>query len=202
MIKKMLKENMDLEIEKYQGSYSRYKAKLLKINENELLITEPDPQDDFTISGIGQTIVVKFAGQLGKYYFFTRIKGSGEYGCKCFILDFPEKVYRIQRREDVRVSIEDKIIYQTQEASTGKGTGQNLSAGGIRILGPLAVEVGETVDVHLAFLSLEAIKGKVLRCDHLGEYWDISIRFLNLDNKIKEEIIRWLFIQQRQKRHD
>lgn len=188
---------MVVEIKKYSDGYAKFSTRILKLEENCFLVGLPPKPSDFTGLEQGQAIVVKYADKLGQYYFFSTVKGGGEWPYRYYALQYPEKIYRIQRRENVRISINNPVTYRSLGKEKTEGVGRDLSAGGIRFWGSAPVKVGEVIEIYLDFLFEDAIAGRVLRCEEQNGKWDISTAFVDLGEYMQEKIIQWLFVRQR-----
>ncbi len=197
MVKNELKRNMVIEIEKYIDSHEKFSTRILRLNEDCFLVVSPPKPRNSEGLEQGQAVVVKYADDLGQYYFFSTVTGDGRRPLRYYALEYPEKIYRIQRRENVRVHIQNPIVYRPIGKEKSKGVGRDLSAGGIRFRGSTPVEVGEVVEIYLDFLFEDAIAGRVLRCEQQNGDWDISVVFVDLGKYMQEKIIQWLFVKQR-----
>ncbi len=197
MVKNELRRNMVVEIEKYSDSHAKFSTRILRLNEDCFLVVSPPKPEDSRGLEQGQAVVVKYADDLGQYYFFSTVIGGGRRPYRYYALQYPERVYRLQRRENVRVQIRNAIAYRPIGKEKSRGLGRDLSAGGVRFRGSTFVEVGEVVEIYLDFLFEDAIAGRVLRCEEQDGNWDISVAFVDLGKYMQEKIIQWLFVKQR-----
>lgn len=122
-----------------------------------------------------------------------------------------EKVERFQQRDFVRLDAELKLIYyivSTPDASSRPGGvfrshTRDISGNGVQILCPESYPPGTQLDIHLEMGDrvVHAV-GEVIRQVHQlspREFW-MGIRFVGLDERDRDAIIRYIFSEQRERR--
>lgn len=167
----------------------------------------------------GEETRIQFTTPRGVYRFATKVLQRQSSPRPLYIVSMPEKVYRIQRREFVRVEVRMPILYgklkELEKLGKKKVAGRklerigrknmlhgktiDLSGGGIRFWGCNTVEAGEQVLLHMEFLPVNiCLLAEVLRCRSLKDgSGDIAAAFVDIDVKVQEAIIKWVFEYQR-----
>ena len=117
---------------------------------------------------------------------------------------------KLQRRRYVRVPVGEEIEYSVDNGNFERGLMVDVSGGGIKLkIDELdGLEEGKEIDLKLLPLSLsqDIIKGQVVRVreeedSDTGEIsYNLGIKFLGISDKVREEIIEWGFVKQRELR--
>jgi c-di-GMP-binding flagellar brake protein YcgR len=124
----------------------------------------------------------------------------------CLHLTWPEKIERIQRRNDVRVDVLVRVV-ATPEQPQGErisGTTTNLSAGGARLVLPQLLEPGTEVplQLHLPETGVRECTARVIRSGETGDervvlaYWT-AVEFVRIDDSARKDITKFVFDIQR-----
>jgi hypothetical protein len=126
------------------------------------------------------------------------------------VLDWPQVDERIQRRDNVRVSVMFPVFVRPVDAK-GKvgtrinGTAVDLSAGGVRIV--LADPLWEGMDVEVALqipqMGERVAAGKVIRATEnpnagLAALYAAGVQFTEISEIVRRDITRFVFDTQRE----
>lgn len=122
---------------------------------------------------------------------------------ECEILDVIEIV---QRQQDIRVNLSLSVQFTSESESGSKffGTIRNLSAGGVFMVTPKPLTIGEELTFHYSFKGMErAFRVKVL----WGKLYTSSengygLKFLNLTEGAETEIRGYVFRELREQRQN
>lgn len=150
---------------------------------------------------------------MARLSFLTRVTQleGGDVALVSLALPDKEKVERFQQRDFVRLDAELKLLYyiiSTPEATPRPGGvfrshTRDISGNGAQILCPEPYPSGTQLDIHLEVGDrvVHAV-GEVIRQVHqlsAREFW-MGIRFVGLDERDRDVIIRYIFSEQRDRR--
>lgn len=185
----------------YQGNYY---TKVEEIREQVLYIGAPYYQGEIVPLRIGTVLEVYFYNEISAYSFDTAIKQRIALPIPVFVLDLPDEIRKIQRRNFVRVRTFFPIIYKivTKEGLSypQKGNLIDLSGGGMRF-----ETLAKLEDNVLLYVQLTLPSGKlnifvrVLRVQKLEDTksYGISSEFHEISEHDRDSIIRYVFELQR-----
>lgn len=123
----------------------------------------------------------------------------------------PEKVQRFQQRDFVRLDVRLPLTYYIIYAPEGgvRPTGsfsshtRDISGNGAQILCPDAYPAGTQLDLHIELPGRRLhVVGEVIRAVEFvrpKEHW-LGVRFIGLDERDRDLIIRFIFNEQRERR--
>ncbi|HWI62393.1 MAG TPA: PilZ domain-containing protein [Symbiobacteriaceae bacterium] len=125
----------------------------------------------------------------------------------------PEKnqVERFQQRDFVRLDVELKLLYYVVSTPDGaarpggvfRSHTRDISGNGIQILCPEPYPPGTQLDIHLEVGDrvVHAVGEVIRQVQQLSarEYW-MGVRFVGLDERDRDMIIRFIFSEQRDRR--
>ena len=196
---KILKENINGEIEEYA-------SKVESIDKDDLfLIHTPIRKSELIIFPNGTEFAVTYlVEKKGMVKFdaeviekvregnmiFTRIKRTGD-----IVENQRRQFFRIESNFDVSLKKQDsEEIEQTSSV--------DISAGGIKVYTDQKVELGDIIDTTFLLdgvkMYIETKVVKRVRKDNSRNRWEISLEFLNLSEKEREHIIRFVFEKERE----
>ena len=191
----------DLETQQKRIFFSRVED----VREESVLILPPF-QKGFTMPPhIGRVITAKVVAERVPYVFEASLLRFISDQIPLWEISLPERVRKVQMRENVRLSI---IINTKLELLDPKFNGKvlntlsrDISAGGVQVVLPENLPIGTQLKVSLPLLpdfTLEA-KGEIIRLlppvtdsDKLAA----GIKFLDLDAKIQNQVIKYIFAKQ------
>jgi c-di-GMP-binding flagellar brake protein YcgR len=160
----------------------------------------------------GELIRAEFTSEAGVYTFTTRVLGRQEEPVPVLFVQRPAKFERIQRRNYVRLEANlpiDYAVLVTTEATPSpdrvRSQTRDISGGGLLFRSPELLPLGTRLDVVIALggVKIRTI-GEVVRLvaeetEPEHSYW-LGLRYVGIDERDREQIIRYIFDQQRQRR--
>lgn len=163
----------------------------------------------------GAPAVVKVTDHFGIHWANTRIVQATSGREFAVLIERPEQFETTQQRRFFRVTASVNITFSVVKTDNPEGQGKrdlpavtdDLSAGGLRFLTPLALAVGDIVHVVVRVPNEKKVieplgmKGTVLRsvpAVHRGKpATSIGIEFLEVPERIRNILIRYLYSLQR-----
>ncbi|MEK5270485.1 flagellar brake domain-containing protein [Aeribacillus sp. FSL K6-8394] len=187
------------------------KCKLVDQEENILYIDFPinSKTGKTVFLPDGTELVATFVNSEKKpYKFRTKVLGKKKDNLPMIMLQAPEYMEEIQRRQFVRIetAVDVAIHAINQEFAPFTTVTNDISAGGISIIIPNGAEVPLNENIHiymvLTFMdgTIEYYKltGKALRVMEADHQKFASIAFIDIDEKTRQKLIRFCFEQQLQ----
>lgn len=185
-----------------------YKSTIQDIKKNEIIISIPVGEGIYLTINAGDEIEQYYYDDKGNIFkYTTKILGRLiEKGMPFYRLSLPYNIEKIQRRDFVRVDIVKEITYinakNINTSEMKKALIIDLSGGGTKI------KVKEKLykdDIILISFSEEdfnlRIKGKIVRVDMTeNKDYICGVKFIDLEEKIREKIIRLVFTIMRKQR--
>jgi len=185
-----------------------YKSTIQDIKKNEIIISIPVGEGIYLTINAGDEIEQYYYDDKGNIFkYSTKILGRLiEKGMPFYRLSLPYNIEKIQRRDFVRVDIVKEITYIYEKnintSEMKKALIVDLSGGGTKI------KVKEKLykdDIILISFSEEdfnlRIKGKIVRVDMTEDKdYICGVKFIDLEEKIREKIIRLVFTIMRKQR--
>jgi len=185
-----------------------YKSTIQDIKKNEIIISIPVGEGIYLTINAGDEIEQYYYDDKGNIFkYTTKILGRLiEKGMPFYRLSLPYNIEKIQRRDFVRVDIVKEITYinakNINTSEMKKALIIDLSGGGTKI------KVKEKLykdDIILISFSEEdfnlRIKGKIVRVDMTEDKdYICGVKFIDLEEKIREKIIRLVFTIMRKQR--
>lgn len=206
MKKTGLQEDQEIFVEIKGSQAGVYATKVLDIEGGKFKMAAPQVQGVTIPLKKGDNVSISYTTDRGKFIFMSRVQQRFREPLPHYILQRPEKIYRVQRREYVRVELEGRIDYRPRPAAGEEGSdffkGRiiDLSGGGVGIKGPLKVPEGKELEMKIPLLPIDApLLGVVrrLREDKKGEAHRMGVAFVDIETILREKIIKWLFEYQR-----
>jgi c-di-GMP-binding flagellar brake protein YcgR len=162
----------------------------------DLLIAPPSDQGVTYLVTVGEEVAIEWTTERGLFRAVGTMAGRADAGVPLVRVRVDESSV-IQRREYVRVecnvNIDVRAHGERYTASTLdlSGAGARLSIGGTQTLA-LEFSPGDKATLVVYLPDGEPIEtmGEVVRLDGYGVY---AFRFVGLDPKVQERIIRWVF---------
>lgn len=185
-----------------------YKSTIQDIKKNEIIISIPVGEGIYLTINAGDEIEQYYYDDKGNIFkYTTKILGRlTEKGMPFYRLSLPYNIEKIQRRDFVRVDIVKEITYINEKnintSEMKKALIVDLSGGGAKI------KVKEKLykdNIILISFSEEdfnlSIKGKIVRVDMTeNKDYICGVKFIDLEEKIREKIIRLVFTIMRKQR--
>ena len=146
----------------------------------------------------GQAVSVQFASRRG----ICRVDGQAnrsKRGITAMHFEATSKVQIVQRRDYVRVDVALPVTYEPMGASgwTAETNTLNISAGGFLLSEPEGLRLGEQMHFTIDLGGEEeplVVWGEAVRETSGGA---LGIQFLQLSDKDRERLVRWVFARER-----
>lgn len=208
--KKMIVPGLVVELIVPEGEYEgKYRTRIEDVGERIILVGSPFINGDIIPLRIGTKLKLIFWDELSAYSFSTKIKQRIAEPIHMFVLTMPDSILRVQRRNFVRVTAIKPITFQTVTSEglsdSIKGTTLDLSGGGLRFLTEQLVEDKSILNVQLA-LPKGDMQIPVLVCrsdkieDSKPQRYCVSTEFYEIQERDRDQIIRYIFQIQREMR--
>ena len=192
-----------------------YHCKIIDKNEHYLIIDYPIHKNTkkSAFFSVGTFFSARYVGDDNAVYEFrTKIVTRVKLNVPAIAITLPKKeeIKRIQRREFVRVSATVDIAVHSLNQSFEPFTTvtSDISGGGLSIVMPrrLHLELGEMLNIWLA-LGFKAgefhyahTKAQVVFINNLNNIRTASVKFLSINQKEQQLIVRYSFEKQREAR--
>ena len=191
------------------GRRAIYYSRIEDVREQSLLILPPF-QKNFTLTPrIGRTIKAKIVSERIPYMFEASLLRYISDQIPLWEISRPDQVVKVQMRENVRLgiilSVSLTLTDMEREGKVIKTLTRDISAGGMLVVLPEALPIGTRVRVHLPlskFLVVDA-EGEVNRLmppSTDAERLSAGIKFIDLDEKIQNQMIRYIFAKEAEMR--
>lgn len=222
-------ENNEESEESVQEIKKTYRTKVFDVlSEDQLEIMMPIEKGKLILLPVDGQFDLCFYTERGLYQCYARVldryKSNNIY---IVVMELTSNLRKHQRREyyrfgcalDVRFrAMEKEEIAEVEkknfsrpltELPLEKGTIADISGGGVRIIARRAYDVG-TILYCCYELQIKGeekcyhLAGKVLRSEELEERpgtYELRIQYINIDVDEREEIIRYIFEEERRQRH-
>ncbi|WP_415536605.1 flagellar brake protein [Dehalobacter sp. 4CP] len=207
LYKDKIYEGLSVQIVVPEGEYQgRYKTRVEEVGQKIITIGVPVAGGQFIPLREGTQLEVVFVDDLSAYSFSTVLIKRLSVPIPTFIIEFPEKISKVQRRKYVRVQVVSPLQYRIVERNglgiEQKGFMHDLSGGGLLFHArecipektPVLVEpvIGDTP------MQIPAI---VVRCmKEEKDSYLVSAEFYEISEKTRDKIITYVFELQREMR--
>jgi c-di-GMP-binding flagellar brake protein YcgR len=208
---------LDLEIQE-KGIQGIYKSILYEydFNSNLAKIGMPIFKGAYLKIFQGTNLKVRAYSSRAVYLFKSKVYSSGkEENIRYLIINIPETIVRIQRRQHARIPVSEEGTFYLKEEQENSKSEENVqptkyrfitkdfSAGGLAMVTSKKLDIGQKVIINLALkneIRLEDMESEVVRFIEKttsGEYI-YGIKFLNLTREKEEELVRFVFKLERE----
>ncbi|MGI5901199.1 MAG: flagellar brake protein [Desulfitobacteriia bacterium] len=203
-----LMEGLALELVVPEGEYKgKYSTKIEELGKKIILIGVPFCEGQFIPLREGTSIELFFNDDVCAYSFTSQVIKRISYPIPTLIIEYPQKIKKIQRRQHVRVPVVEEIEYQVVEKEdlgpVKRGYILDLSGGGLLLkasedLSPNTILL---LNINIPGTEIE-IPGTVIRSEkeESDKTYKIAIRFHEISERVRDKIIGYLFDIQRQMR--
>lgn len=196
--------NSKIEIS-YGNDY--YKSSIEDIGDNSISISIPIKDGQYVPLRSGETVEAIYYYEKDIYKFYSTVIDRKIDKIPIIRLVYPEEVFKIQRRRFVRVPIVcsiiySKLIYKGNNSNLDKSQSKlkaiitDLSGGGMKVKIKEDIKKGDILLSHIVIENSEVeVKGKVVRVekDSENKLNVCGISFIDLDERTREKIIRFIF---------
>lgn len=194
-----------------------YKSIIQDMTETHLSIGIPVRNGEFFIPKVLESIEIIYYCEGNAYKFNGLIIGRrSENNIPQLLIKRPDKLIKIQRREYVRVNITQYIKYikfennkisNTILESMEEGKGRkavliDISGGGYKVKVYENLKVGDVIIADIPYDEGNIrVKGKIIRVDIDEDKNKVcGVNYLDIENKLREKIIRYIFEIMRKQR--
>ncbi|MCR4399453.1 MAG: flagellar brake protein [Syntrophomonadaceae bacterium] len=204
-----LEINQLIELEVGTGEQREtHRSRIEEIGERTLLVAAPMRHGVPVYLAGGTEVYVRFVRDRGLFSFAARVVGSRGGTLPMLELTRPVRIARTERRAWVRMATVLQCRCRRLDAASDSGdmeaTTINLGGGGALLTAPAPLEPGTPVRLTMRLpdeVPVEA-DGEVLRCEAAGaggrRYWHLAVRFVDIQEKVREHLIRFVFQRQRE----
>ncbi|HZK85073.1 MAG TPA: flagellar brake domain-containing protein [Desulfosporosinus sp.] len=203
--KKKLSIGLAVELVVREGEYKGiYRTRIEEVGERILIVGAPFDHGELVPLREGSKVKLTFWDEVAAYSFEGRILRRIADPIPMFVLQLPDSVVKVQRRNYVRVPACYSLAFQsvTREGLSDlhNGTLLDLSGGGMRFVTKTRVE-----NNSLLYAILTLPKGelrtpvRVCRADKTEEsrHYTVSVEFHDITERERDQIIRCVFDFQR-----
>ncbi|MDX9871945.1 MAG: PilZ domain-containing protein [Clostridia bacterium] len=209
-IQKILKVGQLVTIEFYrerQEKTERYPTNVQDITDQGIYLTSPAKGGFIFRLPEGMTVKVFFSNQLAGYSFNAQVRRNENGTIPMLVLNHPEKVVKIQKREYVRVpyALDVQLSWtdseQKEYALTCKS--RDISAGGILLVVKKRLPLAKDNVVQLKFTvsgkeyqaTGQIVKNEIERGSG-GAFYTLGIKFTSLQENEKNSLVQSVFQRQ------
>ncbi|WP_425806980.1 flagellar brake protein [Desulfitobacterium sp. Sab5] len=203
--RKRLIPGLAVDLEVSEGDYAgQYKTHLDEVGEKILSVFVPIAQGELVPLHEGTNVKVIFWDEVAAYTIETVIIQRIAVPVPLFVLELPDKIHRVQRRNFVRVPayypITFRYVNRQGLSDSIKGTMLDLSGGGMRFQTKEKVDKGAILIANLDLPSgLMQVSARVCRVYKIedSQNYGISVDFYQITERERDRIIRCVFDLQR-----
>ena len=203
---KMLKIGTLVEMEVINNVYDGelFLTKISDIDESHetLDLNLPMENRQYVIARNGEQVKVSVKKDDGIYCFKAKIQYRALEPYAHIRVEFPKKMIKEQRREFFRMPVNLMIALKKEDEEKSKqGVSIDLSGGGFYLTSRALFEKNDIVIMNFDLTNgtrIDDLKGIVKwRVNKSENQYEYGVEFLNLDNKLREQFISYLFELQR-----
>lgn len=203
---KMLKIGTLVEMEVINNVYDGelFLTKISDIDESHetLDLNLPMENRQYVIARNGEQVKVSVKKDDGIYCFKAKIQYRALEPYAHIRVEFPKKMIKEQRREFFRMPVNLMIALKKEDEEKSKqGVSIDLSGGGFCLTSRALFEKNDIVIMNFDLTNgtrIDDLKGIVKwRVNKSENQYEYGVEFLNLDNKLREQFISYLFELQR-----
>jgi len=205
------KINQIIEIEVLQGTEfsNTYRTRVEDINETYLVIGMPIDKGNYVPLRPETNIIIWNCDNLASYAYYCKVKKRMHEPIPLVFLEWPPyQIKKIQRRGYVRVPVNLHLEYKLnkeveKDETYHKTTIRDLSGGGTQFTTDIKLIKGDTLKIQLFLPSITInCKAKVMwvytEIRNNRERFLIGIKFIDIPEKIRDQIIKYIFQRQRE----
>ncbi|MTI58802.1 MAG: hypothetical protein FH762_02230 [Firmicutes bacterium] len=195
----------------FQGNYL---SKIADISGGRIKVTAPFVHGEVVPLRINMGVEMYFTAEMAAYAYKTKIVDREMGEIPLLVLTYPDLKQRIQRREFFRLEVKEKVYYRLLDrelqaiTELKETTTIDISGGGVKMVFDNVkdsnndIHKGRLMELFLQIPELgdTAIISKVVNVFDLPEGIAVGIKFVEIDNYVREKIISWLFDYQRELR--
>lgn len=200
---------IDIEVEPGTSFSGTYRTRVEDINETSIVIAMPIDKGNYVPLRPGSEVIIWHWDNSASYAHYCKVKERLVEPIPLVFLEWPPyQTKKIQRRGFVRVPVNLQLEYmldneQEKEEIYHKALIRDLSGGGTQFTSKNKLIKGDILKIKL-FLPNETINCKARIMWVYTEIRDkterflIGIKFIDLPEKVREQIIKYVFQRQRE----
>lgn len=201
-------EGLSVELVVLDGEYQgRYRTRIEEVGKRILSIGVPVSEGQFIPLREGTRLELIFADEVSAYSFTTSIIKRIALPIPTFIIEYPNKINKIQRRKFVRVPIIRPLKYRILDkdgvSDPKNGYMIDLSGGGL-LFNAQENLPSKTIVLMQTTIGSEdlEIPGLIIRSTREDDkdMYRVSVQFHQISEKTRDKIIRYVFDLQREMR--
>lgn len=203
--KKKLLPGAAVELILHDGDYKgKYHTRVDEVGEHIISVTAPYHQGEVIALRVGTVLEVAYYDEVSAYSFDTKIKQRIAVPIPIFVLDFPEQIRKVQRRNFVRIPAIYPVTFRmvTKEGLSDLKDGNmlDISGGGMRFKTVEKLENNSLLYAQLKLPSGELnTPVRVRRVQKIEDKnaYSISAEFYEISERDRDRVIRCVFELQR-----
>lgn len=199
-----INQKIDIEFPQSINFKKRYPSRIEDKTEEGITIAMPMEKGNLIPVTERQRILIWYWDSSAVYALFCRIKKIKIQPVPLVLLDFPENIKKVQRRDFVRVPANLKIEYVLEnEESFKEANLKDISGGGLQFSTTEKLIKGHNLklQIHLPEEIIECRGQVAWTKENLSpdmRIFYIGVRFYKLDRYSQEKIIKFVFSRQRE----
>lgn len=205
--KEMIKIGQCLEIvmDGKDGGVVNYSSRVEDIEDNILVLAMPMDKGYPIIPEAGTMVTGRIVDERAAYKLDTIYLGKRANPIPVWLVKMPETMKRYQQREFVRIDVllngsvqcedDDENLLPVEPVSI-----RNLSGGGAQLAFNRKVSIGKRLYLSCTIpgIGLLRVYSEVVRTDEMiNQYHVFAVKFLNMSEKVRVQLIRYIFDCQR-----
>lgn len=211
-----ISERIEIEVTEKGEYFGNYLSRIEDIKDKkEIMIGLPLDKGTIVPLRIGSIVNINITKADGVYTFAAKIQKRELKPFPHFTIEFPKSIKRIQRRNYVRIPINIVVLYKnlgngtvksSDEIIEEKGVTVNISGGGLYLLTVKEMEMEDKLTVSFSLpngVVCKDIKTVIKRKEIVGQNdkkrLAYGIEFVEIDEKLRDQIIVYLFELQRER---
>jgi len=203
-----LNQLVHIEILDHKGEGQRYSSRVENLTVDRIALASPLRKRIPVFVPTGNFVTVFFSDNMTVFSFRSRVVANVPERLSMLILEAPDTLEKIQKREYVRVPINLNALFsfknEEDEIKEVWLKTRDLSGGGLMLVSNKAIAINKGAKVSLTFqLESENISTNAelmrifMELDISGiERQILGVKFLNLSEKNRQTIIKFLFQRQ------
>lgn len=198
---------LNIIMESKEGGTVTYNSRIEDIENDVLMLAMPMDKGYPVLPESGSIIAGKIVGGGAFYQFEMVYLGERSKPIFVWLVKIPEQIKRFQQREFVRVNVSLKGSVQCEDEAelenllpAESAIIQNISGGGAQIALARSLEIGSRLYLSFQLPDVGVIRvySEVVRADEMvDQHYVFAVRFLNLSEKTRVQVIRYIFDCQR-----
>lgn len=205
--KKKLLPGLAVELVVPEGEYEgKYRTRIEEVGERVLSVGAPFEKGEVVPLRVGTKVKLIFWDEVSAYSFVAKIMQRIAVPIHLFVLELPDSILKVQRRNYVRVPVLYPITFQTVTreglSDSYKGTMLDLSGGGLRFMTEEHVENRSLLYAQISLPNGD-LQAPVRVCrvekveDSKPQRYCVSVEFHEILERDRDRIIRFVFDIQR-----